>query len=213
MPSPGWIRATIALAAALMLLLSLITGDSIDQEGLRWLGGVISAVILAVLAFDRWLWRAPGIRRVCETLGHPCIHGTWHGDLIYQRDGDGNPGTTAIYLAVCQTFSTVSVRCYFPNTGAESWSLTASLLKNDHRHDLHYIFHQQAPAPGRHLNRPTDGACELAVAGRPVRELVGSYYAERGGKGEIDAREYSPRLAGSLAEAKGLALSLRPTRP
>jgi SMODS-associating 2TM, beta-strand rich effector domain len=204
MPTPGWTRAIILLAAGLMLLLSLLTGDSIDQEGFRWLGGVVSAVILAVFIFDLWLWRAPGIRRLCELAGHPLIRGTWRGILDYQRDGEGNPGQTEIYLAVRQTFSTVSVRCYFPKTGAESWSLTASLVRNDHRHDLHYIFQQEAPAPDRDVNRPTQGACQLAVAGRPVKELSGSYYAERGGKGKIDAREYSPSVAGSLA-AESLA--------
>jgi SMODS-associating 2TM, beta-strand rich effector domain len=204
MPTPGWTRAIIFLAAGLMLLLSLVTGDSIDQDGLRWLGGVISAVILLVLAFDQWLWRAPLIGHLSERAGHPLIRGTWRGILDYQRDGEGNPGQTEIYLAVRQTFSTVSVRCYFPKTGAESWSLTASLLRNDHRHDLHYIFQQEAPAPDRDVNRPTQGACQLAVAGRPVKELAGSYYAERGGKGKIDAREYSPSVAGSLPAAKSL---------
>jgi hypothetical protein len=212
MPTPAWTRAIIVLAAAVMLALSLVTGDSIDKDGLRWLGTVTSAVILAVIAFDQWLWRAPGIRQICELLGHPTIRGTWRGALRYERDGKGNPGTTEIYLAVRQTFSTVSVRCYFPKTRAESWSLTASLLQNDHRHDLFYIYQQQAQAPDRQANRPTQGACELAVAGRPVDELVGSYYAERGGKGSIDAREYSPRVAGSLAEAEGLALSTRSAR-
>jgi hypothetical protein len=213
MPSPGWTRAVIFLAAGLMFLLSLFTGDSINQDGLRWLGGVTSAVILAVLAFDLWLWRFPGIRKICELAGHPMIYGTWRGSLDYQRDGEGNPGQTEIYLAVRQTFSSVSVHCYFPKTKAESRSLVASLLRNDHRHDLRYIYQQHAPVPDRDRNRPTQGACELAVAGRPVTALIGSYYAERGGKGSIDAREYSRRVAGSLAEAEGLTFSLQAPRP
>jgi hypothetical protein len=209
MPSPGWTRAVILLAAGLMFGLSLFTGDSIDQDGLRWLGGVTSAVILAVLAFDLWLWRVPGIRQICELAGHPTIRGTWRGQLEYERDGDGTPGSTEIYLAVRQTFSAVSLRCYFPKTRAESWSLTASLVRNDHRHDLHYIYQQQAPAPDRDRNRPTQGACELAVAGRPVRELVGSYYAERGGSGRITAVEHSPEVAGSLSRARVLSFETR----
>ena len=209
MPSPGWTRTVIVLSAGLMFLLSLFTGDSIDQDGLRWLGGVTSSVILAVLAFDLWIWRFPGIRQICEFAGHPTIRGTWRGHLEYERDGEGNPGSTDIYLAVRQTFSTISVRCYFPKTRAESWSLTASLLRNDHRHDLHYIYQQQAPAPDRDRNRPTQGACELAVAGRPVAELVGSYYAERGGSGTVAAREYSSEVAGSLSRAEALSFETR----
>lgn len=204
MPSPGWIRTIIGLAAGSMFAISALTGDSINEQGLRWLGGITGGITLLVLLFDQWLWRAPGVRRLSELAGSPVIHGTWLGTLDYQRDGEGNPGTTEIYLAICQTFSSVSVRCYFPKTQAESWSLTASFRPNDHRKDLHYIFQQQAPAPDRDHNRPTQGACELAVAGRPVRELSGSYYAERGGKGKICADVYSPRLAGSLGDAERL---------
>lgn len=205
MPSPGWIRIVIGLSAGLMFILSALSGDSINEQGLRWLGGVTGGVTLLLLCFDQWIWRAPGVRRLSELAGHPVIHGTWLGVLEYQRDGEGNPGVTEIYVAIRQTFSSVSVRCYFPKTRAESWSLTASFRANDHRKDLHYIFQQQAPAPDRDHNRPTQGACELAVAGRPVVELVGSYYAERGGKGMIAARDFSPRLAGSLAEAERLS--------
>jgi hypothetical protein len=47
------------------------------------------------------------------------------------------------------------------------------------------------------------------VAGRPVRELVGSYYAERGGSGRITAVEHSPEVAGSLARAGALSFETR----
>ena len=77
----------------------------IDHEGLRWLTGVASAVTLLLLAFDQWLWRAPGIRWLCEVSGRPVIHGTWWGRLDYENDGEGNPGTTEIYTAIHQTFS------------------------------------------------------------------------------------------------------------
>jgi SMODS-associating 2TM, beta-strand rich effector domain len=207
MPSRGWIQAIIALVAALMIGLSAITGDSIDEQGLRWLSIVGGAVTLLLLAFEQLLWRLPGIRYLCELFRHPVIHGTWRGTLAYQRDADDNPGETEIYMAIRQTFSTVSVRCYFPKTEAESWSLAARLVPNDHRHDLRYIYQQQAPAPARGENRPTQGACDLAVAGRPVRSLVGSYYSERGGSGQIRLFSRSRKLAGSLSEAEPLEYS------
>lgn len=206
MPSAAWIRAIIGIAAALMFGVSALTGDSIDHEGLRWLTGVASAVTLLLLAFDQWLWRAPGIRWLCEVSGRPVIHGTWWGRLDYENDGEGNPGTTEIYTAIHQTFSSLSVRCYFPKTRAESWCLAASLRNEDHRHDLRYIYQQQAEAPDRDHNRPTEGACHLAVAGRPVRELSGSYFSERGGRGRISLTAHSPEFSGTLAEAERLGL-------
>lgn len=210
MPSRGWIQAIIALVAALMIGLSAITGDSIDEQGLRWLSIVGGAVTLLLLAFEQLLWRLPGIRWTCELCGHPVIHGTWRGTLAFERDAEGNPGQTEIFMAIRQTFSTVSIRCYFPATDAESWSLAASLKRNDHRHDLRYIYQQQAPVPARKINRPTQGACDLAVAGRPVRSLSGSYYSDRGGSGTIRLSTHSRKLAGSLEEAQRLEYSSPP---
>lgn len=204
MPSPTWIRITIGLLAAAMLGISALTGDSIDEQGLRWLSGVTGAIVVFLLVFDQWLWRAPGIRKVCELTGRPVLYGTWFGKLDYQRDNEGNPGSTQVYMAIHQTYSTISVRCYFPTFHSESWSLAASLCRNDHRHDLRYVYQQMAPVPDRSHNRPTEGATQLAVAGRPVIQLSGSYYSERGGSGTIVLDAHSPKLAGSLGEAERL---------
>lgn len=202
MPSPAWIRAIIGLVAAAMLGLSALTGDSIDQQGLRWIAGVASGVTLLLLAFDRWLWRWPMVRWFTELAGQRVIHGTWRGQIDYLTDGQGNRGSTAVYMAVYQTYSTVSIRCYFPRTQATSWSLTAALSKGEHRHELRYIFQQEAPAPDRDRNRPTQGACQLAIVGRPVQEVSGSYYSERGGKGTMAFDGHSNGVAGSVAHAE-----------
>jgi len=204
-PSKAWIQIIIGLVAGAMVGLSALTGDSVDEQGLRWLTSVSGGIVLLLLMFDRWLWRLPGIRWLCEMAGRPVIHGTWYGTLKYEKDQDGKPGSTEIYIAIKQTFSEVrSIRCYFPKTEAESWSLAAALQPNDHRSDLRYIYQQQAPVPNRDTNRPTEGACQLAVSGRPVNELSGSYYAERGGRGTIQAGEYSSKVAGSLGDAQRL---------
>lgn len=209
MPSPGWIRITIGLLAAAMVALSALTGESIDEQGLRWIGGAAGGITLLLLAFDRWIWRWPGVRWLSEVTGTPVLHGTWSGLLDYTRDGEGNPGQTPIYMAICQTYSAISVRCYFPQTNAQSWSLAAALISNEHRHDLRYVYQQMAPVPDRDANRPTEGACELAVAGRPVATLSGSYYSERGGSGRINLPSYSPKLAGSLEQSRQLDFSER----
>jgi SMODS-associating 2TM, beta-strand rich effector domain len=205
MPSANWIRAIIALVALAMIGLTLLTGDSIDQQGLRWLGSVASAITLLLLAFDRWIWRWPLVRNATELSGGRVIHGTWRGTLSYAADGDGAPGEQRIFMAVHQTYSTVNVRCYFPERNSESWSLTANIEKQAHRHVLRYIYRQQAAAPDRERNRPTEGACELALVGRPVEEISGSYYAERGGKGTIRFDGYSAEVAGSADQASRMS--------
>jgi hypothetical protein len=205
MPSANWIRVVIALVALAMVGLTVLTGDSINQQGLRWLGGIASGITLLLLAFDRWIWRWPLIRRATELSGSRIIHGTWRGTLSYVADGDGAPGEQRIFMAVHQTYSAVSVRCYFPTQNSESWSLTATIEKDTHRQVLRYIYRQQAAAPDRARNRATEGACELALVGRPVEEISGSYYAERGGKGTIKFDGYSTKVAGSADHASRMA--------
>ena len=205
MPSSNWIRIVIGLVALAMIVLTTLTGDSIDQQGLRWLGSIASGITLLLLAFDRWIWRWPIVRTATEMTGSRVIHGTWRGTLSYVADGDGAPGEQRIYMAVHQTYTTVAVWCYFPTKNSESRSLTAALEKETHRHVLRYIYRQQAAAPDRERNRPTEGACELALIGRPVEEISGSYYAERGGKGTIKFDGYSTKVAGSADHASRMS--------
>jgi hypothetical protein len=204
MPSPGWIRIVIALAALAMVVVSLLSGDSEGSPGLRSIGIASGAVTLALLLFDRWAWRWRGVRWLSELTGSRVLHGTFRGTFNYLQDGDGNPGTGPIYLAVYQTYSQISIRSFFPLTDSSSISLLAGLHAEDHRHLLRYVFQHEAPAPDREHNRSTQGVCELAVVGKPVTELSGSYYAERGGKGTISLFEHAVDVAGSVAHAESL---------
>lgn len=201
MPSAGWIRIIIALVALSMVGLAALTGDSIDEKGLRWISGIAGGITILLLVFDRWVWRWPGIRWLVELSGSRVIHGTWRGTLRYVADSDGSPGEQPIYMAVHQTYSSVKIRCYFPTKRSESWSLVASIERDSHRHVLRYIYQQMAEVQDRDHNRPTEGACELALVGRPVEEIAGSYYAERGGKGTIDLDGFCKTVAGSGTHA------------
>lgn len=210
MPSPAWIRVVIALVALAMLGLTALTGDSIDEQGIRWIGGVAAGITLLLLAFDRWIWKWPLVRKLAELTGTRVIHGTWRGTIAYIADRDGRPGKQPILMAVHQTYSTVKIRCYFPTKKSQSWSLTATIEKDAHRHVLRYIYRQQAEAPDRDANRPTEGACELALVGRPVEEISGSYYAERGGKGTMAFDGYSKKVAGSADHAARMQFRIIP---
>jgi hypothetical protein len=210
MPSSIGIRAVVALLAAIMFGLSALTGDSIDEQGLRWLGGSIGAITLLFLAFDRWIWRWPGVRWLVELAGNRAVHGTWRGTLYYERDQHGNPGSRSVYLAIRQTFTTVKLRCYFPpeentNKGTESFSIMATMEKGDHRHLLRYVFATENDYDDLADRPSTEGTAKLRVVGRPVIGLSGSYYVERnGGRGKIIFDGHSAKVAGSDAEAAGL---------
>jgi hypothetical protein len=176
-------------------------GESIDANGLQWISGASSAVILMLVVYDRWLWRWPLVRKAAEYQGRPVIHGTWQGQLKYKKDGQGNPGTTPVYLSIAQTYSTVQVRGFF--TTSESYSLTADIdrpLPNQRR--LVFAYHGEAPHPNRDNNRPHDGTAMLNIVGIPAKHIKGSYYTDRGGSGEIKLTEYTPSLSESYEDAE-----------
>ncbi|MGA8246151.1 MAG: hypothetical protein WB797_04540 [Nocardioides sp.] len=204
LPSAAWIKVIIAALAGIMLLLSTVTGDSIDKQGLRWLGAAISAITLGVLAWDRWAWRWPVIRLANRWVGPPLLHGTWHGELAYESDEQGEAGVTDFYMSVRQQFSSLSIQSYFPRTDSVSDSLTATLSEGPQRWLLHFTYSSRAAPVNQDTNRPHEGACTLAVVGRPIADLSGSYYTDRKGRGTIRFHGHTRKLAGSLAVAKGL---------
>jgi hypothetical protein len=82
-PSPTATKIVIAIAAVLAILLSLVTGKSIDQEGYKWISGIAGAVGILVLAYDRYIWRWPLIRKIAEWKGRGRFRATRSSELSY----------------------------------------------------------------------------------------------------------------------------------
>lgn len=203
MPTPSWTRTVIGLFAGIILAISLITGQSIDRNGLRWLSAATGVVIVLLLIYDRWAWRWPLVRKGAELAGRPVVHGTWKGMLDYERDADDQPGSIRFYLAIEQSFSSVRVRGYVSTS--ESYSLTATIERPmPNRRQMVYAFRSEAPYTSRDSNRPHDGTAVLALAGIPVEEINGSYYNDRLRRGTIKLTEYSPKVAESFNQAEHL---------
>jgi hypothetical protein len=126
--------------------------------------------------------------------------GAW-SRLEYEADRDGKPGSTDIWMAVHQTYSSVEVHCYL--TTSTSVAVTATIeLVGKHRHQLVYVYRSQAPVPERDRNRPHEGSCTLQLVGRPVEEIGGDYYTDRHGRGRIVFDGFSKRCLGSLGQAQ-----------
>lgn len=203
-PTANWTRVAIALFTAGIFLVSWLTKQSIDDNGARWVSGVSSAVVLLILGYEKWGWRLPVIRRISEWMGSPDLHGTWAGQMQFERDAAGNPGTTDFYMAVTQTLSTISVRTYFKTlTTSESYSLSAELESSvPNRTRLVYTYHSEARHNQRTHNRPHDGTCILNITS--MSEMEGSYFTDRPGSGEVSLRKVSSRAAKSYDEADRL---------
>lgn len=204
-PTANWTKVSIGIFAGIIFICSLVTGVRIENEVYKWTTTAMSAATLLVLAFDKWIWRWPGIRAVINYLRMPpVLHGTWAGEIQYDNDSRGNSGKVPIYLVIRQTFTDLKIISYASTS--ESNSLTAEISKSEHgNRQLAYVYRTIAPYGTRKGNPSTDGLAILGIVGSPVRELSGSYFTDRGGSGRIVLNTHSPKLAESFTDAERLS--------
>lgn len=201
MPTPKWARAVIALFAGAIFLIATVTGESIDKNGLRWLSMATTGIVLLLMAYDKWIWRWPFVRKLAGWAGRPVIHGTWRGKVDFERDADDQPGSETFYLAVTQTFSTVCIRAFVAKS--ESYSMAATIERPVPNHrQLVYVYRSLAPHNERDTNRPNDGATAFNIVGIPVEEIAGSYFTDRRRRGTVSLTEHTKKIAESFNQAE-----------
>jgi hypothetical protein len=206
MPSANWTRGIIFAFAGAIFLIATITGKSIDQNGYRWAGMVISGVILALTVFERWAWRWPLVQRLSVLAGTPLLHGTWVGKLNFERNANGKPGSTNFYMVINQTFTTVSVRSFFGElTKSQSYSVVSTFERTiPGRMQLVFTYRSEALYSQREKNRPHDGTAVLNIIS-DTNTMEGGYFTERGGAGTMELRKISSEPAKSYVQAMQLA--------
>jgi len=197
------IKYSIILYSVIIFILSFVTGQSIDNYLFRWLSGSTSIVILIWGAYDKWLWRMSFFKYLAWFLQIPILHGTWKGKLKYEKDENGISGEVDIYVAINQTFTSVSVRSYFKKPSA-SKSITAKIEEEIDRKKLVYLYKSESPHGKRDVNRPHDGAVVFDIVGNPVKKLLGSYFTDRKGAGTVLLDNYSEVLAENFEDAEQL---------
>ena len=204
-PTSNWTKASIGLFAGIIFIISVVTGAHIENELYKWTTTAMSAATLLVLAFDKWIWRWPVVKSVINHLKMPpVLHGTWAGEIQYDKDSMGKSGKIPFYLVIRQTFTDVKVVSYVSTS--ESSSLTAEVSKTEHgNRQLAYAYRTLVPYGTRKDNPSTDGLAVLSIVGSPVRELSGSYFTDRGGSGRIVLNAHSSRLAESFSDAESLS--------
>jgi hypothetical protein len=196
MPSPTWARITIALAALATAVVIVLTGGRLDTGLARAVATASTVVILALLAFDRWLWRWPVIRAIHST---PVLRGTWKTEVrstyVHRRDE-----AIEAYLAVAQTYSQLKIRMLFDRSQSES--LSATLLPEAGRCTLYYIFRSEKHALEPDSNPPNRGAAQLVIGKRPHAHLEGDYWMEAGTRGRVRSVGFDPMLYDTFAGAQ-----------
>lgn len=196
MPTPNWTRITIAVAALVSGVIVLATEGSVDINLAKAVASASSVVILGLLAFDRWLWRWPGIRRL---HGRPVIHGTWKTELKTSY-ADRKEELIRCYLVIDQTYSRICARMLFDRS--RSISMSGDIVRENGRCVLYYVFRSDKHALEPATNPPNRGAADLTVATKPSLHLEGDYWMEVGTKGRVNTTGYSSTIYDTFAGAQ-----------
>jgi hypothetical protein len=193
MPTPGWTRAVIFLAAATWTLIIFVSGGSLRASWAKSLGLAAAIVVFLLLAFDRWIWRWPGVRHVVR---HPVLHGTWKTELRTSYEARADEVIEA-YLVIRQTYSKICVAMLFDRS--QSSSMSGDLIREDGRRVLYYVFRSDKQTLQKDENPPS---AQLTVATRPLMHLEGDYWMEHGSRGRVVTVGRSPVIYDTFTGAR-----------
>jgi hypothetical protein len=168
-------------------VLALIHGHA-PRSAVDWLAPIGPAVAAAgtlLWAFDRYVWRWPGVRRL---VGKPILDGTWHGELASRRvdpkTGERVPPTYNVFLVVRQRYWKVTARFFTKESSSES--LTAELKRaDDGVCQLVYVY-RNTPRPGVRDHFPIHSGTVVLNAPKDQDDgLEGEYFTGRATTGEL----------------------------
>lgn len=187
MPSKVVVQFLALVVVLTSAVLALIHGDA-PRSAADWLaplGPAVAAAGALLWAFDRYVWRWPGVRRL---VGEPIIDGTWHGELASRRvdpeTGERVPPTPSVFLVVRQRYWKVTAR--FFTTVSSSESLTAELKHaDDGVCHLVYVY-RNTPRPGVRDHFPIHFGTVVLNAPKDQGDgLEGEYFTGRATTGEM----------------------------
>lgn len=174
----------------------LLTGGHPDPAWLKFYSFAVSAVVVAIALWDRWLWRLKPVQRMKAVPRD--LRGTWKGTLTsfwVDPNTGSSPPTRPAYLVIRQTWSSVSVILFTDESRSDS-SL-AKVSAGDGVSSLDYMYLGRPDNRIEHRSRMHHGSTSLDVTGNPATRLRGRYWTDRDSRGEL---ELVVRVRGKFAE-------------
>lgn len=182
------------------LLRWLITlGIVVNGVYLIWIHAILPDQTLKVLApsaiaisvplsllgiFDRYFWCLPGINKLFASP--PNVQGTWKGEInshwVNPETGQ-TPPPIEVYAVVRQTYSSINVGMFTKESA--SGTLTASITEKDGKCVIQALYSNTPDLQFRSRSPIHHGSFIMQVVGIPPQSLRGSYWTDRGSKGEI----------------------------
>jgi hypothetical protein len=200
-------RPQVQLVAAVVVVVFAIgiltSGGNVDSGWLRFYSIAVTAALVVLGLWNRWLWRLSWVQRLQAVPRD--LRGTWRGTLSSQwidsKTGSSLPPKPA-YLVLRQTFSAVSVVLITDESASKS-SL-ARVRTGDGSAGLDYMYLNEPKSSVEHRSRMHHGSTSLSITGRPARRLHGRYWTDRDSRGELDFTERVNTTADDFESAESL---------
>jgi SMODS-associating 2TM, beta-strand rich effector domain len=199
--SRGRVQLILSIAVVVWGGLLFAEGVHLTSRLLQPYSVAVGAVVLVLAGYNRWLWRWSWLRWLPGTP--PVLHGTWRGTLTSNYIPPG--GATQIppievFLTVTQTASTLSIGLLTAESRSESLTCTLSPAPPG-TWTAWLTYRNQPQLLLQDRSRMHHGSMELTVHGAPPEMLDGSYWTDRGTKGQVQFWARSPRKHSDFASA------------
>lgn len=146
---------------------------------MRPVPNVVTADLLLVGLFTRWMWRWRWLQR--WLVPFPNLNGTWEGEIVSDwKDAQGNTlSPIPAILTVRQSFGRISCVMRTGEMESRSYLEGFRIDKEAQLRQLCYAYTSRPKAALRERSTPHDGIAVLNLIGNPVGKLVGEYWTQR----------------------------------
>jgi hypothetical protein len=196
MPAKNILYVVAGLVVASLIGYSAIRGHAPEtaSEWLSPIGPAVTAAVVLLWMWDRYVWRWPGI---CRLAGRPVLHGTWHGELasdwVDPQTNEHIPPDPDVFLVIRQRFWNVSSRLLTKESS--SASMGAGFEEDaDGVHQLVYVYANRPRAEVRHRSQLHYGAVVLGAPRDRKQGLEGHYFTDRKTVGAMRFRDHYKKL-------------------
>ncbi|WP_367140607.1 MULTISPECIES: hypothetical protein [Streptomyces] len=186
MSQAATVRTGATIAATLYTTVLLVLG--LYPSEFRYLFAYIPAVVgYAVIVFDKWAWRWPGIHRL---TGRPWVAGTWRAVLspspVSHIPEGGNRGPITTYMTIEQTYWSLHATLRTAESASRSSNATVETPENSGTAEIGFLYDNTPRVQHQHRSPRHEGACRIRVTGLTPRAATGYYYTSRFTAGDID---------------------------
>lgn len=189
----GLLRVIAILISAVFVVGVWISTGKPDFSFLRFFSIAVLVVTVALLLWDKWLWKIPLAQRFSGVSRD--ISGTWEAELesLWIDPATGKvPPKKTVYVVIRQTSAKASLTLY--SNESKSKSSTARIIQEDGSWLIHYIYTNE-PDVALLKNSPIHhGSGVLAITGNPPRRVAGAYWTDRDSKGKLTLERRSRKL-------------------